>query len=108
MLPTWWGLNPQPRDHPQSNRTTEAGSISRVSGQFLLVLCFLEIPVVNANSVYSDLRPHSAASDLGLHSLPITHLGVSRLKWGREDTVISQAKVLTVALMNTLIWHAHN
>ena len=25
--------------------------------------------------------PHSAASDLGLHCLPVTHLGVSSLKW---------------------------
>ena len=25
--------------------------------------------------------PHSAASDLGLHCLPITLLGVSRLQW---------------------------
>ena len=28
-----------------------------------------------------DQTPHSAASDLDLHCLPITHLGVSRLQW---------------------------
>ena len=28
-----------------------------------------------------DQTPHSAASDLGLHCLPITLLGVSRLQW---------------------------
>ena len=28
-----------------------------------------------------DQMPHSAASDLGLHCLPDTHLGVSRLQW---------------------------
>ena len=34
-----------------------------------------------ANSGDLDQMPHSAAYDLGLHCLPITHLGVSRLKW---------------------------
>ena len=28
-----------------------------------------------------DLNPHSAVSDLGLHCLPDTSLGVSRLQW---------------------------
>ena len=32
-----------------------------------------------ANSGDPDQMPHSAASDLGLHCLPITLLGVSRL-----------------------------
>ena len=34
-----------------------------------------------ANSGYPDQMLHSAASDLGLHCLPVTLLGVSRLKW---------------------------
>ena len=34
-----------------------------------------------ANSEDPDQMPHSAASDLCLYSLPITLLGVSRLKW---------------------------
>ena len=34
-----------------------------------------------ANSVDPDQTPHSAASDLGLHCLPITLLWVSRLQW---------------------------
>ena len=34
-----------------------------------------------ANSGDPDQTPHSAASDLGLHCLPITLLGVSRLQW---------------------------
>ena len=34
-----------------------------------------------ANSVNPDQRPHSVASDLGLHCLPITLLGVCRLQW---------------------------
>ena len=33
------------------------------------------------NSGDTDQMLHSAASDLGLHCLPITILGVSRLKW---------------------------
>ena len=34
-----------------------------------------------ANSGDPDQTPCSAASDLGLHCLPITLLGVSRLQW---------------------------
>ena len=34
-----------------------------------------------ANSEDPDQKPHSAASDLGLHCLPITPLRVSRLQW---------------------------
>ena len=33
------------------------------------------------NSVDPDEMPQNAASDLGLHCLPITLLGVSRLQW---------------------------
>ena len=43
---------------------------TRVYGQFLLLLCFIEIQVFNANSVNPDQMPHSVASDLGLHCLP--------------------------------------
>ena len=34
-----------------------------------------------ANSGDPDQMPHFVASDLGLHCLPITLLGVSRLQW---------------------------
>ena len=34
-----------------------------------------------ANNVDPDQTPRSAASDLGLHCLSITLLGVSRLQW---------------------------
>ena len=34
-----------------------------------------------ANSEDSDQMPRSVASDLGLHCLPITLLGVSRQQW---------------------------
>ena len=36
-----------------------------------------------ANSGYPDQTLHSAASDLGLHCLPITVLRVSRIQWIR-------------------------
>ena len=34
-----------------------------------------------ANSGDPDQTPHSAASDLGLHCLPVPLLGISRLQW---------------------------
>ena len=34
-----------------------------------------------ANSGDPNQMPHSVVSDLGLHCLPVTFLGVSRLKW---------------------------
>ena len=37
-----------------------------------------------ANSGDPDQTPHSAASDLGLHYLPITILLVSRLQWANR------------------------
>ena len=40
----------------------------------------MEILVFNANSVNPEQMPHSVASDLGLHCLLITLLGVFRLK----------------------------
>ena len=57
---------------------------SRVSGYFLFLLCFTEIPVFNANSIDTNQMPHSVASDLGLYCLPITLLVVSRPKWVKE------------------------
>ena len=39
------------------------------------------ILVFNANSVDPDQVPHSAASDLGLHCLPVSLLRDARLKW---------------------------
>ena len=38
-----------------------------------------------ANSEDPDQTPHSAASDLGLHCLPITLLGVSSLQRVKEE-----------------------
>ena len=38
-----------------------------------------------ANSEDPDQMPHSAASDLGLHCLPITLLRVSQLQWVKRQ-----------------------
>ena len=40
----------------------------------LTITMFIEIPVVNTNSVDPDQTPRSAASDLGLHCLPMSYL----------------------------------
>ena len=40
-----------------------------------------------ANSGDPDQTPRFAASDLGLHCLPITLLGVFRLQWVKTRTV---------------------
>ena len=40
-----------------------------------------------ANSGDADQTLHFAASDLGLHCLPITPLGVSRLQWVKRSFV---------------------
>ena len=53
---------------------------SRVSGHFLLLLCFIEIPETNANSVDPGQMPHS---DLDLHCLP--PFGVLQLKWVKDN-----------------------
>ena len=42
---------------------------------------FEEIPELNANSVDPDQTPHSAASDLGLHCLPMSLLWDAMHKW---------------------------
>ena len=48
-------------------------------------LCDLDNPKemveLYANSSNPDHMLHSAAFDLGLHRLPITLLGISRLQW---------------------------
>ena len=42
---------------------------------YLLLLCFIDSPVVNANSVDPDHTPRSVGSDLDLHCFPIILLG---------------------------------
>ena len=51
---------------------------------FSLLRYFIEILVFNVNSADTNQMPHSVASDLGLYCLPISLLGVSRLKRVKE------------------------
>ena len=51
----------------------------RVAGYISLILCFVESPLFNANSVDPDQTPRSAASDLGLYCLPLSLLWDARL-----------------------------
>ena len=47
-----------------------------------------------ANSGDPDQMRHSVASDLGLHCLPITLLGVSRLQWVNKSSVYIEITLL--------------
>ena len=55
--------------------------IDGMSCSFLLLQCFIEIPVFDAHSVDPDQMPRFAASDLGLHYLSMSILGNARNKW---------------------------
>ena len=57
-------------------------SISYIRGVwFLLLSYFVEFSEVNANHVDPDQTSWSVASDLGLHSLPVSLLWDTRIKW---------------------------
>ena len=58
---------------------------------------------VCANSEDSDQTPHSAASDLGLHCLPNTLLGVSRLQWIKEYIYIGELRSCSLGLRYLLL-----
>ena len=49
-------------------------SVSYINGVWLVLLlpCFVIILELNANRVDPDQTPHVAASDLGLHCLPMS------------------------------------
>ena len=47
-----------------------------------------------ANSGAPDQMQHSAASDLGMHCLPVTILGVSRLQWANQTAMTLTAPTL--------------
>ena len=50
----------------------------------LLLPCFIEIPVLNANGVVPDQTPRFAASDLGLHCLQMSLIWDAGHKWVNE------------------------
>ena len=47
-----------------------------------------------------DQMPQNAASDLGLHCLPITLLGVSRLKWAIYTKSRNNAYKLKICILS--------
>ena len=53
---------------------------------------FIQIPLVNANSVDPNQMPCSVASILVLHCLPVTLLWVSRLQWVKHLKTFIQWK----------------
>ena len=55
-------------------------SILGMSG-YVIYIFLKKMVELCANSGDPDQMPHSVASDLGLHCLPVTLLGVSRLQW---------------------------
>ena len=67
--------------------------VKGVSGWFVLLPCFTEIPVLYANSVDPDQTPRSAASDLGLHCLPMSLLWDTRLKWVKTAEADARRRV---------------
>ena len=63
---------------------------------FIIISIFIEIPVVNTNSINPYETQHSEASDVGLHYLPIYLLLVSRPKWANISRLYFRlAPVLT-------------
>ena len=52
----------------------------------IIIVMFVERFELNANSADPDQMPHSAASDLGLHCLPMSHLWDARHKWVNLST----------------------
>ena len=66
-----------------------------------------------ANSGDPDQMPHSAASDLGLHCLPFTLLGVSRLQWVKSFSSSIHFEMFSVktkwaSACKTDLKHTHN
>ena len=54
---------------------------------FLLLSYFVAFSELNANSIGPDQTPQSAASDLGLHCLPVSLLWDARLKWVKNKII---------------------
>ena len=60
---------------------------------FLLLLCFIESPVFNANSIDPDQTLCSVASDQGLNCLPMSLLRDAMHKWVKN---LKKSVLLTV------------
>ena len=60
----------------------------RGSVYFLLLPCFKEFPLFNANTVDPDQTPRSVASDLGLHCLVMSLLWDAMPKWIKTRAIL--------------------
>ena len=58
-----------------------------------------------ANSGDPDQTPRSAASDLGLHCLPITLLRVSRIQWVRNINEHTQQMTQSLSSSSLVLLH---
>ena len=58
-----------------------------------------------ANSGGPDQMLHSQASDLGLHCLPVTLLGISRLQWINWPALQNCLDLFFLFFLETRAWH---
>ena len=70
--------------------------VKGVSNFFLLLPCFIEIPVLNANNVNPDQKSCSVASDLGLHYLQMFSLWDARHKWAKGRDTLRRFSVVVI------------
>ena len=84
-------------DYSTSTLWTGPFPVCGVSGWFLYSSCNVETSEFNANSADPDQMPHSVASDLGLHCLPMSLLWNATLKWVNTTYFVLHL-VLSVAL----------
>ena len=69
---------------------------SWVSRAFLLLMWFIEIPVIKTNIVDPDQTPHFVASDLGLHSLSMS------LLWNAKHKLVNNSVTYSNLMISTL------
>ena len=60
---------------------------------------------LNANSVDPDQTPRSAASDLGLHCLPMSLLWDARLKWVKKKTEKQSLEFIITSFIYTKLFY---
>ena len=74
--------------------------VNGVSGWFLLQPCFREIYVFNTNRADPDQTPRFAASDLGIHCLPLSFLWDARYNWVKDKMYCNQIGLVVIKVLN--------
>ena len=75
-------FNPfKPNRISQSYQLDQSISVLRVVGSYFSFVFKFWLKILEANSGNPDQTPRSAASDLGLHCLPVSHKKDARLLW---------------------------